>query len=318
MIQNSLENLDIDRKRRANCFLVGAAKSGTTAMALDLASHPDVFLPSIKEPKFFSSKYKNLPHKGPGDDVVDAKMVLNLSRYSELYKNVSGEKILVDASVDYLYFPQVAEALNEYSPNSKIIIILRNPIHRTFSAYMHMVRDGREMLPLKEALAQEGIRKQKNWEFFWHYTAASYYCDAVEHYIRVFGRDRVHILLYDDYIKDRPTTLANLFTFLGIDKTFTAPEASRPNVSGTPRSRLLHWLLNRPNPFKTVFNRLIKDELRTELRTRLNNRNLAKASMTSETEQALAAIFREDIKRLSTVVNRDLNRWLSEKNKYEK
>ena len=63
-----------------NFFIVGAAKAGTTSLANYLAQHPDIFIPELKEPKYFSCADNKFPHNGPGDAFVDSKVIMNLEK----------------------------------------------------------------------------------------------------------------------------------------------------------------------------------------------------------------------------------------------
>jgi hypothetical protein len=122
------------RTEKPNLFIAGAAKSGTTSLCKYLSQHPEIFLCYPKEPRYFSSKYKNFPHNGPGDYVADNFTIKEESKYIDLFKSIKHEKIIGEASLDYLYFSNSAYDIKKYSPNAKVIIILRNPIDRAFSA----------------------------------------------------------------------------------------------------------------------------------------------------------------------------------------
>ena len=105
-------------------FIVGAPKSGTTLLYNYLKQHPKVFLPSRKEPHFFSQSYHNF-RLAPPVSTKDA--------YLEIFKNTENFKAIGEASTNYLSDPETAYLIKNQLPNSKIIISIRNPIDRSFS-----------------------------------------------------------------------------------------------------------------------------------------------------------------------------------------
>lgn len=155
-----------------NAFIVGAAKSGTTTLYYLLDQHPEVCTPAVKEPNYFSNLDNNSdlvkPGNGPGDD--STVWTTDEKSYHGLYRPKEEHKLKIDASVSYLYSATAAAQIAEYDPDSRIIIVLRNPVERAFSHYKHLLRDGRESVSFEEALSREERRISKGWEFSWHLT----------------------------------------------------------------------------------------------------------------------------------------------------
>jgi len=118
-----------------NIFLVGAAKSGTTAVYVYLYQHPEIYLSYLKEPKFLSITANKFPHNGPGDKKVDDGVIKSRDEYLNLFKDAEHEKVIGESSADYLYFHNsVIPSIKTISPNAKILIILRSPVDRAYSA----------------------------------------------------------------------------------------------------------------------------------------------------------------------------------------
>lgn len=295
-----------------NFFIVGVAKAGTTSIARYLDQHPDVFVSKVKEPKYFSVPDNVFPHKGPQDELADKKVVRDFDRYQDLFRPGSHCRARGEASVDYLYFRNSASRIRKIIPDAKIIAILRNPADRAFSAYMHNVRDGIETLPFDEAIRAEAGRIKENWEFFWHYTELGFYSKQIEHYIEVFGKNNVFALLYDDFVSDPAEFCKTVFGILEVDTSFHPDISHKYNVSGRPRSRMLHDLFNRKNIVKSIFKPFLPKSIRKKINKRLAGINLGKEEMNSETRQMLQCLYREDILRLETVIGRDLRHWIRE------
>src|SRR3712207_6354190 len=140
-----------------NFLIIGAMKSGTTALYYYLEQHPEIYMSPVKEPNFFSSQEQ--------ENAADA--VTDIGTYQHLFRGVSGEKAIGEASHSYLYEPGAAAEIRRYLPEAKLIAILRNPIDRAYSHFLHMVRSGTEPLDdFAQALQEEvvGIRKERTFQ----------------------------------------------------------------------------------------------------------------------------------------------------------
>jgi hypothetical protein len=138
-----------------NFFLVGAPKTGTTSLYHYLKQHPDIYLSAVKEPCFFASemrpdnfsqefatsirlssqnllKYLDGPMSGPNPGGI----ITDWSHYLELFKNVSTETAIGEASVCYLWSATAAGNIHARIPHAKIVVILRDPVERAFSQYL--------------------------------------------------------------------------------------------------------------------------------------------------------------------------------------
>jgi len=293
-----------------NFFIVGAAKAGTTSLVKYLAQHPDIFMPELKEPKYFSHQDNIFPHNGPGDGAVDHKVIKDFDRYLELFEPGAKSPARGEASVDYLFFDNVPRRIQKCVPEAVIFIILRNPIDRAFSAYMHMVRDGRENLSFEEAMGAEAVRRKSNYEFFWRYTELGLYSAQIERYLEVF-HSQVFVLLYDHLVADPLGFSKVVFGLLGVDPHFTPDTSARHNISGRPKMRVLHTLLNRQNAMKSSIKPFLPDAIRHYMQRKVRRMNLKKEAMRLETRERLKALYKEDIDRLEQMLGTNLGHWLA-------
>lgn len=113
---------------KPNLFILGAAKSGTTFLYNTLVNHPDIFFPWEKEPSFLSSHFD--------------KHINSTAKYFELFDDVQEEKIIGEASPNYLSDPASPRILKGLFPDAKFIIALRNPADRAYSLYVNLRRYG--------------------------------------------------------------------------------------------------------------------------------------------------------------------------------
>lgn len=290
-------------------FIVGAAKAGTTSLARYLAQHPDVYIPPLKEPKFLSAAENTFPHTGPGDAEVDAKVVRDLDDYLALFAPGNNAAARGEASVDNLYFKGVPGRMRELFPQARVVMVLRDPAARAWSAYMHMVRDGRETLSFEEALQAEERRREANWEFIWHYARYGLYHDRVAAYLQAFTPERVLTLRFEDLTQNPLGLCRTIFEFLEIDPAFEPDISLRHNVSGNPKSRGLHTLLHSENFIKTMVKRVTPSRLRARLRRRMDALNLEQRAMNPGTRTRLAAFYADDVRRLEALLGTELSHW---------
>ena len=194
------------KNKLPNFLIVGAAKCGTSSLHNYLNQHPEVFMPSynieginVKEPQFFVKKMViNRIHSG----------VWDWESYKDLFKQAQNYQAIGEASVFYLYyFEEAIKNIKQYLTNEvKIIIILRNPINRAFSAHQHVSRSIKENLSFEDAIALEEKRLMNNETLtpMVMYKGMGLYCAMVKVVLESFNN--VHIILYDDFAKntDKP------------------------------------------------------------------------------------------------------------------
>lgn len=302
-----------------NFLIIGAQKAGTTALYYYLKQHPHIYMSPEKEPHFFALEGESIDFRGPRDnEILKDIAVTELEDYRQLFKNVSDESAVGEATAVYLYSPKACERIRHYVPKAKLIAILRNPAERAYSSFLHMVRDGRE--PLEDfgrALQEEETRIRDNWGPIWHYKQAGFYYGQLKRYFDEFAREQIRIYLYEDLKGDPDGTLRDIFQFLEVDDAFAPDMSGRYNVAGVPKNRSLHTLhefLIKSHPLKSALKPLVPKNLRRQAVKRvvngIRNRNLVKPSFPPEIREQLLADYREDVLKLEHLIQRDLSGWL--------
>lgn len=297
-----------------NFLIAGSAKCGTSSLHSYLAQHPDIFMSRKKEPRFISSQAMTFPLNGPLDFRVEKWYVKKFSDYCELFKDAGNYKIVGESSADTLYFyQQTIPVIKKYLGNPKIVIVLRNPVKRSFSAYQHLVRDARESLSFEDALLKEEDRIKNNWELIYHYRAVSRYYEPIKAFLENFNN--VKIVLNEDLAKDPHRVLAEVFEFLGVDTTFQVKDSTtKHNMSGKPRSRWLHEFLFEGHPLRNFLRPIIRffipGKQRKNISLKIQQKNLTQIKINAETGTMLKNEFRDEIIKLEKLLNRDLSSWL--------
>lgn len=217
-----------------NFFIVGAPKCGTTALYKYLESHPQVFLSDPKEVNFFSKKeleeqrlyYQDFKPK-------------NENEYLNLFKNVdTQQKIIGEASVSYLYYPEVAGRIHSFNPDSKIVILLRDPVARAWSHYLMDKRLGLVKKELMEIFQSGEAIDRLN---FQQYFLLGNYASQVEKYLDLFGKKNVKIFFTEELKSNRNNTIQKLYRFLGI-QNFELTEDIKHNAYKEPKGFFLKKL----------------------------------------------------------------------------
>ncbi len=296
-----------------NFLIIGAAKSGTTALHEYLQQHPQVYMTPNKETNFFAFEGEVIDFNGPGDNGVKNFSITDLETYQAEFEQVTNELALGEACPSYLYLPKAAPKIKKYIPNTRLIVILRNPVERAYANFLHLVRDNREPhSDFISALKDETTRIENNWEWFWHYIQVGYYGSQLQRYYEMFSPSQIKVYLYEDF-KTKPVALIqDICRFLEIDNTFVPDMSYRPNRSGVPKNRTIHSFVMKPNLLKDLFKPLLPNIFRQNIKNQVKYNNLEKPPISQSARQYLIKLYREDIIQCQDLINRDLSPWLAE------
>jgi hypothetical protein len=287
-----------------NYLLIGAMRSGTTALNEFLGQHPDIYVSPYKEPNYFAFAGTRAPEL-----VEESPSITDRDEYLELFAGATGERRIGEASHSYLYYPGSAQRIRDALDDVQIVCILRHPASRAFSHFMFHVRNGSEEMPgFRAGLAAEEDRIRAG-RHFGHYVNRGFYARQLKEYFEVFPRDSIRVHIYDD-LASRPLWLVqDIYAFLGVDPTFEPDVSIRRNPSGVPRSGRLHDFLVRWNPVKKRVQPLLPRSL-YRLATWIRDRNLIRPELDPDIRRELIEVFRADIAELERLLDRDLSGWL--------
>ncbi len=298
-----------------NFLIIGAAKSGTTALFRYLEQHPQVFISEPKEPHFLAFDGESPHFCGPGDEVMmNTKVYTEFPRYESLFNAAGNAAAIGEGSVSTLYYPQSIGRIKKYMPDAKLIVLLRQPAERAWSAFsfMHM-RVYEPCQDFREALRQEAQRISQNWHHIWHYQRQGMYYQQLKPYFDAFGRDQIRVYLFDDFRKNPQPVLRDCFDFLGVDASFVPGEEPSPHVSGMPKSRLLQAAVARAGTLRKMLKVFIPPRMRKAMHRKFEEMNLRKDKLDPQLRAELTNSFREDILQLQDLLDRDLTSWLKPK-----
>ncbi len=292
-----------------NFLVIGAQKAGTTSLYHYLKQHPAIFMPTLKEPHFFSSE-NEVSDEYP---LLKSNVVIrDIENYRKLFKNVQEEIAIGEASPSYLYWAKTPETIKYYIPEVKLIAILRQPIERAYSNYLHAVRIGvekndnfeeainEEFECRKRGIAQSHIR---------HYYAKGFYSQQLQRYYNLFDQEQIKIWLFDELTSNPHKVMKEMYNFLGVDSAFTPDVSERHNTSGIPKNPISKLIMKREiKRFRNTIKKYLPNYLTKQIRKWV----LKKAyPLSAETRARLTQkYYSEEIPKLQALIDRDLSAWI--------
>lgn len=283
-------------------FLLGAAKSGTTSLHHYLRQHPVLYLPKVKELDFF--------------DAPEEQFEANLDWYLRYFRDTDGQ---VTGEATPLYFRRsglVPGRMRRLYGNTapRFLLLLRDPVDRAYSHYLHKVSQGTEPLSFEEALeAEHECPKQKRraWK---SYFQDGLYAERLEAWYDHFPPEQFLILLSSDLQQHPRATLRSIFRFLGVDPRAKIDTSSRLNRTPERQSRTLGMLLSvLPSWIPPLLRSRTPESLRLWVEQLVRRRSTSdrdRPDLDHQIERQLRSVYEPHVRRLAHLIDRDLSSWL--------
>jgi hypothetical protein len=274
-----------------NAFLIGVQKAGTTTLNDWLSQHPEIYCyNSLKDIPLFV--------KFPQPQQLNKRLLLETPAYAQ-------EPVVLHSAVNYIFYPSLLQQIKEKQPGAKLILIVRNPVARAISSYFYFKKMMRENRDIEEAL---NYQPKNNFEITrdnndFTYLEHGFYYEQVRHCLKIFPKEQLLVLDYDD-LKNKPLALLkSTFGFLNVDEDFQ-PNLEAKNVTGELKSKFLQQsIVKKSGLRKWVVNNLVDPWLPVNKRKLIKNRmfemNTSKQDQPAGTEiseatlQKLKASLRE-------------------------
>lgn len=228
-----------------DCYILSVPKSGSSSLYSYIKEHPQLYLPKIKELHFFSHKRILSNQNGPGDDNRLRNYCSNLFEYCQQLTPSNRLQKVVELSTSYFYeISQGSTTFFDYiDTNTRIVILVRNPIDRAMSNYMHLKKLGDEKLDLTKALESEKNRINGNWGTFWRYVDQSTYSKGLEVLEANVQKDNLLIISQEELARNPVKLLQELFLFIGVDPHYRPSNLGVIyNKSGRNSNPVADWL----------------------------------------------------------------------------
>lgn len=286
-------------------------------MAAYLDQHPDIYFAERKEPFFFSS---DLPH---------ARAVTDEQDYLALFADGAEQRYRAEGSTWYLYSARAAAAIKEASPEARIIVMLRDPLDLIVSQFRYNQIKGNENIrTVDEAILAEADRRagrripaSNRIEAALHYTAMVDFAPQLQRYWDMFGRERVHVILFDE-LEDTAGCVGRVFDFLGLPDMSAIDLTPENETSTLPRRRFqgLYRTMVTNKGLAGQAKRLLPRSLKSRIWNVLDGLNrdagdrhvgagAAKPALSPGLRAELAKTLRPCIDQLARMLDRDLSHW---------
>ncbi|MBA3690835.1 MAG: sulfotransferase [Actinobacteria bacterium] len=292
--KNSLKSRSSAEPTLPNFLVIGAMKAGTTSLYHYLRDHPQVFMPETKEVNFFNPLRNWRRGVGWYEDQFCAAP--------------EGAIAVGEASTSYTKFPWiqgVPERIAAVLGDVRLIYVVRHPVERMRSQYLHHLATGQEWRPIAEAFVQESM-----------YLNISRYAFQLDQFLPYVPRDRVLVLDSRDLRADRVPTLRRIFEFLEVEPNWVPltveqeflrsvgrqmkPPSLRA-IRRVPKIRTLSTYV--PQPLKTLKHRLTSGLATQEL-------DVEQALVPDELQRDLRRTLRTDVERLrAAYLGDDFDGW---------
>ncbi|MBE9042807.1 sulfotransferase domain-containing protein [Pleurocapsales cyanobacterium LEGE 10410] len=286
-------------------IIIGAAKSGTTSLYEYLCRHPQIFMCTPKEPDFFS---------------IDANYAKGMDWYCSLFDEASPTQTCGEASTTYSRWhqhPQTAERIYQALGQIKLIYIMRHPVDRAYSFYIHRFKGSLHKPELAVSNTFEETINQQS-----EFIESSYYLQQIEQYLQFFPQESLLFLLMEDLI-DRPAeTLNKIMTFISVDNQVDLIEQEK--IVANQAGDYPEWYVKKQllTPLKAIpgvntLTSLLPEKMKNNVYQIIKkakykewkNSQFTPPPMLPETRTMLLEHFREPNLKLARFLDRDLSHW---------
>jgi hypothetical protein len=281
-----------------NTIIIGAQKAGTTSLYDWLGQHPAVFAPAAgKDLHYFLFE----------DYFRDNPNYLN-----KIYQDHTGQKVVLHAGVNYMLYTKALDQIQSFNPQTKVIVVLRDPAKRAVSAHGFMHKLGLEKEKdfdklIKQELTDPPTQEQSPREQHQYIRHSLYYDQLLDVY-KHFPKEQVYICFYEDMVKDKTAFVASIFDFLSIDSkqpiSFT-----RKNETGAVKYNWFNKILYGKSKYRSFIRKNIIDNLMspsalTKIRHKLRDWNTTGSQQKKEPAavnhvETLIPVFEKDVHALA-------------------
>jgi len=297
-------------------LLIGAGKSGTTSIDKYLKAHPQIFMPP-KEPCYFAfsglsdtqlNQIQDLKYNFP-------RSVLTLKDYTKLFASSQEGQILGETSPIYFHNENAPLQIYKFIPDVKLVVILRQPVDRLYSRFLHLAGEGR---PPTESF-KEVINKNSIWWTRDDLIQEGFYFTNLSRYIGLFPHANIKIVFYDDFVSNPQELMKEIYDFLNVSTNFIPDTTVIYNQSGFVRNQFYDFIIGKSSPVKATIEKITPgfyDKMRNNISVRklinkMRQLNLNRPPLDPKLKSEIThLIYKEEIIKLQDLVKRDLSKWL--------
>lgn len=293
--------------RPVQLMIIGAQKAGTTSLLQYLAQHPYVCTHGQSEMAYF---------------MIDSEYDMGYDRaFQRFFGNCQAEyTVLMAKHAMLMYSLKAVKRLYSHNPPMRLVVLLRDPIERAYSAYWYARRMGWENIEtFREAIEAEPARLRREGWLKWRNCAYLYNSTYIKHMVTLFEnfeKEQVHVYLTEELRRDPAGICRSILTSFRLDSTVDLDLGHRHNTAKKARSeivaRFLAKLLTPQNPIKQFARSFVSDERAYQLREkllRLNETEFTPPPINPSTRAHLEEYFEPHNAELVKLLELDLSHW---------
>ncbi len=299
---------------RPDLFIVGAPKAGTTSLYELLAGHPRIYMSPFKEPMYFCPDVRGWRGDQPFVYERDA------ARYLALFDDARDETRLGEATTRYLVSHEAARLVHEFQPDAYAIAMLRNPVELLHALHNERVSQGHEQFTdFAQAMAADAERAHGKLlpgaanVLGTVYRESALFAEPLRRWFDALSRDRVHVIVFDDFAADPAAALRAALSFLDVDPDYQPESLAARNPSHRQRVWVRRMLDSRAGTFVTddvariVLGESRRDRAAYRFRhSRMNRRQVKRSPIPAQLRAQLEAELRPDVEATGALIGRDL------------
>ena len=293
-------------KNKIQLMIVGAQKTGTSSLLRYLAQHPTIYTHPQPEMTYFLQDHEY----NRGYDIA----------YSKYFSKRLDDQYLIAKNVMVMCSTEKMQRIYEHNPKMHLVVLLREPVSRSYSAYWWARRRGWENVKsFEDALEVEDSRHNEDW-FKWRqclYRFNSTYYPHINDLFSMFGKEQVHCFLTDELRTDSMSICQRIFRIMEVHSEFEPTVSKKINQAAMPRSDKFGFLLTKflasHNPLRRAIRRLIPDATAYKFRKAildLNEKPFTPPKINPKTSMELNKYFTPHNEKLSELIGKDLTHWL--------
>jgi hypothetical protein len=305
-----------DAGRLPQFVIAGAPKAGTTALHAALATHPGLYLSPVKEPKYYMTDGRPPPRstqRGPGDAHSAGEWMWRRADYLRLFDGAPAGTVRGESTPFYLYDRAAHARLAADVPGIKVVVVVRDPVDRAYSNWVHLRADGLEReADFLAAVGREEQRIADGWAPFWHYRGLSRYGAQLRDLYRHVPPERVFLLRYRELVDEPRETLDKVSAFLGVATGVAhtvAPENVKPYVPDTRHYRVLAPVVRAGAALGASAPPQVWRQLSRPLVAGLHSRHARRPTLSVDARREVLEPLLDDIALLEELTGRSFDDW---------
>ena len=302
---------------KPNFFIIGAPKCGTTALYHYLLDHPEICFSKVKEPSHFCTDFR-----GICDKLTDEEYLKREFQHCTVKTPAIGE-----ASVWYLYSNSAVKNIFEFNPDSKIIIMLRDPVNMVQSLHSQLlftldedVEDFESAWNLQhQRLDGINIPKTCREPSILQYRKIGSYSSQLKRVFSIFPRNQIKVILFDDFVNNTKKVYDSTLNFLEVS-SFPKTDFPKINENKVYRFNFLARITNRHPSWAYKLTKFLRNKFGIQrlgiqkyildnLTNYFNLRQVKRFKLPDNTRKMLLNEFYEDISETEEILNVDLSKW---------